>query len=257
MQGLLTLGILGLIAWAASKAYAEDTPRRTSAPERGSGLPICEMPAAQIAERSGTQIRSWINCPGRLNTQVLTLVSTLQRSGENDTAAAVLDRWTARRNIDTATPDGTLAPEARREVDQAMRATPTELRGPAYDPTPTRGVERDAQGGRISPPPRRESRAIIQTVESIQPAPSYFNPQLARNMAGPVSRHVASLGRRYDRARVRAFQRAAGFVDTNQHGLYDCKTRNALSHFGIQDPPTPLLGITRNCDAHPYVPPTR
>lgn len=251
MNVLLFAGLL-LVAWAASRAYAQETPRGEARDPRTGARP-CDLSASQIAERSGEQLRIWLNCPGRLNTEVQALANILYAT-DPGTAGAVLDRWRARRSVETATPDGTVNPEARRAVEGAVQATERELRGPGYAPTPLRGVERDAQGGRLGrpAPPQQLPPA---TVESTSPTPAYYNPNLARRQAGPLSRHVAQQGTNYDRSRVRAFQRAAGFTDVNQHGLYDCMTHNALSHYGIQSPPRPLLGIAGNCAQHPYVPP--
>lgn len=247
--------LLGGLVWAASRAYAEDTPAAGPRRDPRTGLAVCDLPAAQIAERSGPQLRQWLNCPGRLNTEVQVLANILYAI-DPSTAGAVLDRWRARRNIDTASPDGTLNPANRREVDSAMRASPGELRGPAYSPAPLAGVERDAQGDRLSTP-RRESRARIETVESLAPATLAYDPNMARRLAGPLARHVETAGTGYDRARVRAFQRVAGFHANNQHGMFDCKTVNALLHFGISRAPSPIHGVTTNCSMHPYVAPRR
>ena len=255
MNAAIMFLLVGGVLWLASKAYAEDTPEAGAARDPRGGPAVCDLTAGEVATRNGRAIRQWLNCPGRLNSDVETLTRTLTQAGDAITAAAVLDRWTARRNIDTASPDGTLAPAARRTVDAAMRATEPELRGPTYAPAPLAGVERDAQGSRLAPP--RESRARIQTVESVSPAIAAYDPNLARRLAGPLSRHITSRGENYDRERVRVFQRAAGFHPNNQTGFFDCKTHNAMRHYGIASPPSPIHGVTTNCSMHPYVPPQR
>lgn len=255
MAALLPLLLLGAVLYAASQAYAQDTPTgrrdgtRPPAIDRDAytGVPVCDLPASQVAELSGDRIRAWLDCPGRRNTEVQQL-ATILYAQDPPTAGAVLQRWTARRNVETAVPTGEVSAPTRTAARAALEANDAELATPAYDPAPVAGLERNGAGRALTPPAAPTGTpAPVQAVT--------YNPTEARSLAGGLARHVRERGRRYDRARVRAFQRAAGFVTINQHGHYDCVTRNALAHFGVNSPPDALDGLTGNCASHPYTPP--
>lgn len=68
------------------------------------------------------------------------------------------------------------------------------------------------------------------------------NPEIARQMARDLVRHVRERGRAYNNTAVAAFQRAAGIDD---HGLYDGTTAGALQFYGATRAPRPLVGPRR------------
>lgn len=256
MEALLILGLLAAAAWAYSQSEAEAQERPGRARDDFSGVPLCDLPPSQIVELSGTQLRAWVDCPGRRDTEVQQAVNLLY-ARDTATAGALLDRWRARRRIEDSPPTGTVSPDTRRRVGETLNASAADLAGPAYEPGPMSGVDRNGAGTELSPP---GGRTAPPAPGGETPAPvttDGYDPARARQLAGPLARHIRDRGGRYDRQRVRDFQAAAGFVPLNRNGFYDCVTRNALVHFGINSPPNPLHGITANCDRHPYQPPAR
>lgn len=269
---VLGFGLLGLAAYASrASAAARPTEPRERVREPAPREPVCDMSADDIAARGGRTIRLWLDCPGRAEPGVQSMVNTLMRIDE-DMARASLDRWRARRTVETA-PGGTaITPETRTAVDRARRASDDEASGPGFNPGPMAGVERNARGQGIRPPAEQarltaEDRVTLDaladelrggaTVISEGPAPESFDPTNARTMAGPLSAHLTAEGANYNRDRVRRFQESAGISPRSPAGIYDCATKNALIHYGITRPPPPRHGVTRNCAQHPYRRPVR
>lgn len=61
-----------------------------------------------------------------------------------------------------------------------------------------------------------------------------YNPEMAHRLAMPLAQHITQRRLRYDHAKVRAFQTAAGLP---ADGIYGPNTRVALAHYGVRSPP--------------------
>jgi hypothetical protein len=267
---LLGLGVLGAAA-VASRSRDSDAPHPTRERDPVSGVPVCDIRFSDLAHRPGRVIRIWLDCPGRAESEVQNMVNVLMETSP-DMAQAALARWQARRSIETAPPGTAVTPETRDAVDRARRASDDEASGPGFNPGPMAGVERNARGQGIQLPEeqarltpedhvaldalRDEFRGGATTIAE-GPAPEGFDAGNARTMAGPLAQHLTATGANYNRDRVRRFQESAGISPREPVGIYDCETKNALIHYGINRPPPPRHGISRNCTEHPYRRPIR
>lgn len=195
------------------------------------GQVACDASAGDAARFSRASALSWVDCSGRTAAEVAALASLLERAGRRADAAAVRERWNARREVEDAPPDG-VAPEAA-----AALTGPEPARVPE-EPLTRRGRVRlpgPSDVERIDPPAERPGRVRESELEG-----GGYNPSEARRLASLVARSLRS-GGGYRRA-LTSFQRAAGI---HADGLYGPESRAALRHFGVSDPPHARVARTR------------
>ena len=175
----------------------------------GAAAANCDDTAeATAAKRERAALLAWIDCAGRSPADAAALAGLLDRAGRAADARAVRERWNARVQVDSSTPDGELEPTHAADAARALES-----------PTPPATIPEAPARRRVTGARRSPGASGVDLTE-------------ARRLAPQVARSLRS-GGGYRSALVR-FQRAAGL---SPDGLYGPASRAALAYFGVGDPP--------------------
>ena len=137
-----------------------------------------------------------------------------------------------------AAPDAAAATATEAQVSEILREaamnppTPRDLAPPPAPAPPP---------AHAAPPPSGQYDPTPMGAAPPAPAPTGvdsmragYNPDVAHRLAMPLAQHITQRRLRYDHAKVRAFQTAAGLP---ADGIYGSNTRVALAHYGVRNPP--------------------
>jgi peptidoglycan hydrolase-like protein with peptidoglycan-binding domain len=176
----------------------------------GSAAANCDDTAeATAAKRERAALLAWIDCAGRTPADAAALAGLLDRAGRAADARAVRERWNARVQVDSSTPDGELEPTHAADAARALES-----------PTPPATI------------PEAPARRRVTGARRAPGTSGGVDLTEARRLAPQVARSLRS-GGGYRTALIR-FQRAAGLIPD---GLYGPASRAALAYFGVGDPP--------------------